>query len=80
MRGKYTAQRAGTSWLLGAVLLLGSVASYVWTPVARADDVTRLELWEQATSYRRMGMFREAAEALEDLRVARAYIRMVKGK
>jgi hypothetical protein len=65
MRGKYTAQRAGTSWLLGAVLLFGTVARYVGTPAARADDVTRWELKRQAASYRRMGMFREAAETLE---------------
>lgn len=65
MRGKHTEQRAGASWLLGAVLLLGTVASDVWTPVARAGDVTRGELKKQAASYRRMGLFREAAETLE---------------
>ena len=65
MPGKCAAQRAGRPWLLGAVLLLGTVASDVWTPVARAEDVTRGELQKQAASYRRMGLFREAAETLE---------------
>lgn len=65
MRGRYTAQTAGTSWLLGAVLLFGTAASFVRTPAARADGVTHWELKKQAANYRRMGMFREAAEDLE---------------
>jgi len=65
MRGQYRALGAGKAWLFRAVLPLGALAVLAHTSAPRAQAGTRSELMAEAANYRRIGMFREAAEALE---------------